>query len=538
MNKIKYFIGLMAISLIFAVGCEDLDTAPDGDILTSAQKEDVLANQPSKAVAGVNAIFAQYSQLFPNAGVLARNNHNDFGYPSIMLFTDVNGYDMTSDAGGYNWWAEQLDYSDRIYTSRASQIIWNDLYAIISAANRVTGAISLDTEEPVSQFYLAQGLAARAFCYWNLAQLYQFNYEGNESKPCVPIITDENSNEAALNGAPRATVQEVYTQITTDIDNAIALLSSAEANGVERADKRYISLAVAYGISARVNLAMHKYSDAGTAAQNAIDASEASPASIADVSKPYFSSVDDGNWMWGIIIQETDAVAESGIVNWNSHMGSLNSGYDIYYGGQQINILLYNSMNPTDVRKGWWTDDAGVSPNLNVAEQGWMDQNYVPYTQVKFAPYKPVEWDGEEGEWAGTAVTATDVPLMRIEEMYLIKAEAEAVVGTSTTLESFVTTYRDPAYTVPPGDLQEEVYRQRRIELWGEGLSWYDIMRLDVRIDRRGAGYPNATSVFNIDPGANIRLWRIPEAEIQANPAISAGDNNPSAPAPTPVPDI
>ena len=54
--------------------------------------------------------------------------------------------------------------------------------------------------------------------YLNLAQLYQFTYKGNESKPCVPIITDANSAEAAQNGAPRATVTEVYALIKSDID--------------------------------------------------------------------------------------------------------------------------------------------------------------------------------------------------------------------------------------------------------------------------------------------------------------------------------
>lgn len=41
--------------------------------------------------------------------------------------------------------------------------------------------------------------------------------------------------------------------------------------------------------------------------------------------------------------------------------------------------------------------------------------------------------------------------------------------------------------------------------------------------------------IFNITPGSDILIWRIPEAEIQANPALSEGDNNTAAPLPTPV---
>ncbi len=129
---------------------------------------------------------------------------------------------------------------------------------------------------------------------------------------------------------------------------------------------------------------------------------------------------------------------------------------------------------------------------------------------------------------------------MRIEEMYLIKAEAEAMSGGSglSTLVNFIKQYRDPSYSFSsssPESVQEEVFRHRRIELWGEGLNWFDIMRLNKPVDRRGAGYPNATMVFNIPAGDPILLWRIPEAEIQANPALSDADNNPAAPTPNPV---
>ena len=129
---------------------------------------------------------------------------------------------------------------------------------------------------------------------------------------------------------------------------------------------------------------------------------------------------------------------------------------------------------------------------------------------------------------------------MRIEEMHLIKAEADGMAGNNATLVEFVKTYRDPNYSfsgTTPTAIQEEVFRQRRIELWGEGLNWYDVMRLNKGVDRRGAGYPNATMVFNIPAGSDILLWRVPEAEIQANPSMTEADNNPSAPAPNPVAD-
>lgn len=530
--KKRYFIGFFISALLGMLSCEDaLDTAPDGDIVTSEQKEEIVSKDPTKAKASVNAVFSQFSQYMPNEDALNAERHNDFGYPSVMLFTDHNGYDLVSDNNGYNWNGNNLEFTDRDYDSNESQILWNDMYSIIRATNNVAAAIPEDTEDPTSKFYLAQGLATRAFSYWVLAQLYQFTYVGNQDAPCVPIITEENANAAAIDGIPRSSVKEVYDLILADINFAVELLEDAEQEGVMRDDKRYINLAVAYGIRARVNLTMQKWSEAASDATSAIEASQATPASIEEVSRPAFWTVNESNWMWGIIVSETDAVVTSGIVNWISHMGSLNWGYANYSKGKQINKSLFESISETDVRKGWWIDADLQSDNLNDAEQEFMEGTYREYTQVKFAPYNNV---------LQTTTNANDIPLMRIEEMYLIKAEAEGMSGGDGvgTLESFIQTYRDPEYVYSADDFQDEVFRHRRIELWGEGLNWFDVMRLETGVDRRGAAFPNAPMIFDIPSNDPLLLWRIPEAEIQANPGLSEGDNNPAAPTPEPVSDL
>ena len=533
--KKKLLYMLVAPALLLFSGCEDnLDTLPEGKIITTGQKEGVYVADPSKASAGVTGIYAQFSQYAPNEDALNRVNHFDIGYPSLMMFSDANGYDVVQEDNGYNWMSGSLEYSDRVYTSRESQIIWNNQYKIIFNCNNVIGAIDPETEDATTKYYLSQGLATRAFSYWILAQLYQFNYEGNQAKPCVPIVTHENANDVAFNGAPRATVQQVYDLIMADINLAITLLTEAEAAGVKRDDKRYMNLAVAYGIRARANLTMKKYADAAADAASAIEKFEGAPASIEDISKPAFWTVEEGNWMWGIIIAETDRVVTSQIVNWISHMGSFNYGYCNFNGGRQINKKLYSLIGESDARKGWWLDENKQSPNLNEEFAKTMkDYGYPAYTQVKFAPYSNV---------VKTKTNSNDIPLMRIEEMYLIKAEGEAMSGGDgkTTLETFIKTYRDPDYTcsaTSPEGIQEEVFNQRRVELWGEGLNWFDLMRLNKGVNRVGAGYPNATMVFDIPAGDGILLWRLPEAEIQANPALTESDNNPSAPEPKPVPD-
>lgn len=525
--KTKYIFASLLVSSLAVAGCQDMDTLPDGGIVTDSQKETVSALNPERGEAKVNAIFATFSQYFPNASALGAERHNDFGYPTVMLCTDSNTSDVVSDNNGYNWTGYDLTYEDRENTSLEGQMVWNDMYSIIFASNNVISTIDENTENADEQFYLAQGLAARGFSYWVMAQLYQFNYVGNQDKPCVPLITEKNSEDAAVNGCKRSTVKEVYTQIETDLTKAIDLLTKAQEAKVKRADKRYISLAVAYGLRARMYLAMHEDTKAADDAVKAIKEATSEGIRLAtadEVSKPTFWSVSEPNWMWGIIISETDGVVDSGICNWPSHMGSLNYGYANYSGGRQISLKLYDEIDANDVRKGWWLDAAAESDNLTEEQKEFVSaQGYKPYTQMKFGPYNDV---------VGTAINANDIILMRIEEMYLIAAEGYRTSNPTEGLKYFTEFVKSrfesgsPSYLADYNtDPQEAVYTQRRIELWGEGMIWFDIMRLNKGVDRRGCGFPNAECVFNIASTDDILLWRVPEAELQANKALTTADS-------------
>lgn len=530
----KYKILTAVASVALFASCEEMDLTPEGSTVTESTKGEVYANDPDKAFAAVSGGFMKMSAYEPNYSDIG-GRHADFGYPSVMLITDATGEDLVGTNTGYNWFSFQIDYTDRSASAWVTRIMWNDLYSYIYSANSIVAGIDATTEMADLQLNRAQGLALRAFSYFQLAQIYQFTYVGNESKPCVPLITNENSDDAAQNGAPRATVQEIYDQIYADLDEAVSLLTSAQANGVKRADKRYIDLATAYGLRARVNLVCQKWAAAAADATSAIEAAAASgitPASVSDVAKPTFSSVDETDWMWGVIVAETDDVVTSGIVNWISHMGTLNYGYGNYTGSFQISKKLFDTISDTDVRKGWWLDAKGNSANLTDAMQEafaaysgeTVSKYYAPYTQVKFGPYKGV---------VGTETNANDIPLMRVEEMYLIKAEGEAMSGADglTTLNNFVKTYRDPSYSYSGSDIQQEIWRQRRIELWGEGMSWFDIQRLKTGVNRLNTGF-QSTYVYVIDATDANMLYPIPESEINSNPALSSADQNASGGSP------
>lgn len=528
MKNIKNIFLASTLASVALVGCNDLDTAPTGSTITSTQKQEVIAKDPAMIKASATAIYA----IGNTYNLLNGSRHDDYGYGSLMMMMEHRGQDLVGFDTGYNWYGYELALDDHDYTWVFTRMFWSQMYSQIYAANQLAMVIDPATEDNELMFYLAQAHGMRAFAYFNLAQMYQFTYVGNESKPCVPLLLDTNADVVATEGCARATVEEVYTQIMTDLNAAITLL---EKTTLERPDKRYINAGVAYGLRARVNLVMNKWAEAASDAQSALTLTGATPYTLAEVSVPSFDELDHNAWMWGVLVEETDRVVTSGIVNWPSHMGSFNYGYASVGAWRMVNQKLYNSIPDTDVRKGWFLDGNGVSANLSNAQQAYITDMGAPaYTQVKYAPY---------GGELGTSTNACDVPLMRAEEMYLVLAEAQAMSGNATqgaaTLQNFVNTYRDPAYVcraTSADGVQEAVWNQRRIELWGEGFSYFDLLRLKKGIDRRGGGY-EAHLVYNIQPNDPVLIYLIPQSEIQSNALISENDNNETAGIPTPVAD-
>ena len=109
------------------------------------------------------------------------------------------------------------------------------------------------------------------------------------------------------------------------------------------------------------------------------------------------------------------------------------------------------------------------------------------------------------------------------------------VFAAKRTLEDFVKTYRNPSYSCTASsaqELQDEIWLQRRMELWGEGFSLFDILRLKKPVVRKNTNYA-AIVQYNIEPESQILIYRIPQCEMETNKGITDKDNNPAAPQPT-----
>ena len=536
--KLAYKLFILALGSGFISSCTDLNTFPEGGNFTSDQKTQTVLALPARLSADVNGMFSVIGNQYCVFGS-ASSRDDDAGYPTVCLSQDLNGPDMVSDDSGYNWFTVSSQYTDRSDTYANPYMRWAVFYNQLKLANDILATIPVDTDNPTLKVYKAQARAVRAFDYLSLVPYFQFKYKGNEDKPSVPIVTENMTGNPSNN--PRAALKDVYKLIIDDLTAAIAGL-----DGYTRNSKAEIDQKVAYGLRARANLYMENWADAAADADKAM--AGYTPYSISQVSEPTFINANDQNWMWGIILTPTNI--PDAYPSWPAVLGSFSG--DSYSAGvacyKSINVLLFDKIPATDVRKGWWVDKNLHSTNLTNVSWGGATGDavaslsitdvklpFIPYTNVKFGQYG----------FIGNNINAGDWCIMRVEEMILIKAEATAMAGNLQSgkdiLKNFVTTYRNPAYVTSTATdaktFQDEVWFQRRVELWGEGFSMSDIMRLSKNIVRFKSSVVSnfpANFKFNIANTDGYLLMRIPQKETNNNLGIplSANNNEGTAPAP------
>ncbi len=516
----KIFLVLAGAALLFNSCTEDQLTAqPEGGTVIDDQYDEINGLDPEGNMAAVvNGMYAWFTAS--NTMNLTSLQHSDYGYPAFTLASELWGQDMTQYSQGYNWNWGDLAYTNRGYNQQDMFFHWNFFYQMVDKANEALRKIDPALEG--AEAYQGAAKAIRAFAYFNLVQLYQHTYKGHETAAGVPIIL-ENTTAIEAGNNPRASVQQVYDLIVADLKDAVAKLE-----GYNRVGKHEVDQQVAKGILARVYLTTENWSEAAKLAREAHQGYYPMDAATYNNEITGFNEIRNTAWMWGIDVTETNDVVLTGICNYPSFLCSTADGY-VLAGNmfKCISSYLYNQIPDTDFRKNAfngpdWADAGGYTKILS------------PYANLKFRPY--------QGTFL-TSTNANDFPLMRVEEMYLIEAEATAMGGNpaqgKTLLEEFVKTYRNPAYTTTATtaqEVQDAVWLQRRIELWGEGFAWFDLKRLKKPSIRQFPGTNfDGTIKYDLPAEHGLFLLRIPLAEINVNQGIPENANNPIA-TPPPIP--
>ena len=517
--KLNKYTFLALASLAFAA-CDMEDVKPEGGTLLATQVQETNILAPSRAEATFSGMFTKLGEPLSIFGSSGRPD--DFGFIMMAFSNDLEAADIVTPNSGYNWFSTCGELSSRNADYANPYIRYAAPYNQIAAANDVIKSFPADTEDPDALNKMAQARAIRAFSYLNLAPYFQYSYAaGAKDQPCVPIVSETTED---FTNNPRATVAEVYQFIVDDLTWAIEKLE-----GYVRPDKSKIDQQVAYGLRARAYLNMEMWAEAAADAEKA--AAGYTPATIEEVSTPFLYSIDEHNWIWGYDMTETTAATFTYATSsaWIRSLSgdSYSAAVQVY---SSINNLLYNKIPATDVRKGWWVDENLESPLLEGLTWGGVSgqaistleitdvkMTFLPYTNVKFGMYT-----------VGGTTNEEDWPFMRVEEMILIQAEATAKAGDEAAgraiLDNFVKTYRDPAYSSAASgrSFSDEVWFQRRVELWGEGFANNDTRRLNkplVRFHDSSSNFPEAFR-FNMPADDGWWLLRFTNSELNTNLAI------------------
>ena len=520
--KLNKLFFVFALGLAFAA-CDKMDKIlPEGGTMLASQVQETNLIAPSRATASFNGMFTNIGKP-----TKLTNTPDDWEFLMILFCNDLEGADALIADSGYNWFSVCGEYSSRNNTYRNPRLRYQAPYNMIGDVNTFVSGYPEDVDDPTAINMIAQARVLRAYSYMMLAPQYQFapmtqTSEGlGKDLPCVPLVKPGADIDFTNN--PRASVGEIYDFVMEDLNYAVEKLA-----GATRESKMYIDANVAYGLRARVNLLLGNWD---AAYNDAVKAAEGyTPATIAEVSKPAFYDINEHNWIWGYDMATglTANVQSNGFyATTTSWLRSFsNNGYapacQCY---TCINKLLWDKIPATDVRKGWWVDENLESPLLaGLAWPGFADVAnaddgdnklpFLPYTNVKFGVFS-----------MATTVNEEDMPLMRVEEMILIQAEAKAhsdAGAAKSILENFVKTYRDPAYSADAGgrSILDEIWYQRRIELWGEGFGVFDNLRLDKPIVRsHGAASSNIADAFrfNLESQDPWLRMRFPQGEMNTN---------------------
>ena len=458
MKNIVYYIAIATV-LLFASCASELDTEPSGSQVSDEQLSELIKENADLVLAPMMQGAVNYMHTGNRQATT-----NDRGFMVWNLGMDLQGNDMVLTKLT-NWFADEYMFeSIRAQTNAYTADRWFCYYKIVYQSNQILDLIP-DDATGKALVYKAQALTYRALAYYYLMCVYQDDYmHGGKDKAGVPLYL---TVEGAKGRTPST---EVYSTITTDLQNAIALF---EQEGYDpMSSTADIDQTVANMVLARVALTTGDYTTAANAAGAVISA--------------------------GYSLMNEEQYTTSGFQ-------STSLPETIWCYTWAASTSLGNQIAATDYRK----------KNFNATETTVGEFTYPAYSNVKF----------------NTPTYEADEIYMRLSEAYLLKAEAEARGGNSSAAQQTLydlVSKRDSGYAKSSNTgeaLLKEIFLQSRIELWGEGHEFFTNKRFNVGVDRTASS--NHTHKVVKAAGKEF-TYQIPlSIELNSNPYINAADQNP-----------
>jgi hypothetical protein len=503
MKKIK--IAFAAALLAASYSCSDELLRNDGvsgesqptTSLTSSQLEQGATTNLEIPAAFVSGMYAQMVAT----GTGGTTGHDDFGFKSYDVFSDMMSGDMALSVSTYGWYRASITELQAMedFTFGDNRQVWRYFYRIIRSANTIIQNLGGNDAIPAteeSRYSMGQAKAMRAHSYFYLTQFYQREY--NASEPILPMPIGETSGNL-----PKSTAEEVYTQMENDLNDAISLLNGFNRTAKSAVNQDVARMILAYVLGAKGG----RDADVATLTQQVINSGNHTMLGAADVTNG-FNDVNSPSWMWGIDITPELGL---GLISWWGQVDAYSYSYAWAGDYKAIDADLFAAIPANDARKSQFLDQPSNGRHLQPL--------------LKFYFSAAVAGSTSYGAGPQQGVTA-DYVYMRIEEAYLLNAEANAKAGNEGTARASLkalVSRRVPDASYVDGlsgqALLDEIYLQTRIELWGEGKSFLALKR-NKRTATRGANHLSLVGT-PIQYNDERFQFEIPQDEIQNNPFVT-----------------
>ncbi|HMR93461.1 MAG TPA: RagB/SusD family nutrient uptake outer membrane protein, partial [Chitinophagaceae bacterium] len=433
-----------------------------------------------------------------------RSNHFLVEYPSDEVAQSQNSSDDLTRAYRYT----------HIVNSGHATNFWGQAYKVIAAARNIIKAVPDDANTNLRQLK-GENLFLRGMMYFNLVRVFGRPYtQNNGNNPGIPLLGEDLTNDELLT-VSRSSVADVYEAILADLLKAETMLTALKTNP-------FASKEVAQALLARVYLYMGNNDKAIEYADKVISSGRYSLLQGSAYST-YFRAAPEGNLETIFCIRHTKTEDEgwsaigsmyySGDAN-GTAMGKAVSGWGEIYASQKYWDFL--QQYPEDRRASF------ISPyRVNGVLQ--MNTSLTPATPM----YYINKYNLQEG-----IINLSSPVYLRLAEMYLIRAEANAKLGNDQLALDDVNIIRERAglsgaalHTISSiagagKTALDVVLEERWLELAFEGHRAYDLFRNDRPMTRNypGTHYLNNNTVNQtVTPADNRIIFFIPEAEIAKN---------------------
>jgi hypothetical protein len=447
-------------------------------IATAVSCDDKLQIDPAQSLSTEQAI-SDYAGL--SAAIIGAydgmQSVNYYGR-NFLVFSEIRADNVYLAIANSNRFVTDYNY---VLSATATQTtFWNQAYAVLLRVNNIiaeSSKVSDATEEEVDQI-VGEAYAIRALVHFDLVRVFGAPYaDDNGAGLGVPIKLDGAINEPARN-----TVAEVYTQVVDDLLQAKILLN--EDIGPNRITEPAVN-----ALLARVYLYMEDNVNA-----------EASATTV--ISNTDYTLDTDFATFWSTSGNDEEIFTLARVAS--ETLGSDNLGQ------------IYNPSGYGDIR---------VTQDIRDMYEAGDDRSDLYYLHTN-GEYYVGKFLGESSI-PGLASTK----ILRLSEMYLIRAEARAKQAKYTEAVADIDVIRDRAGLTPLGAIADnlvltEVLDERRRELAFEGHRSFDLYRNGLAMQRIqcNSGLEITTTFCEVEGDSYLRIYPIPQRELDVNQNMEQND--------------